>query len=192
MRFAPELPAEKQLAIDHLAMGKVIRVTLRFRERFWENLPPPHSKNSKTLDQLQFLITEDEWFPTWWTTFPEKVPLLTGWAPFRSAELLSGKDEAFVIERAVSSLSSVLKVNKQELKDLLQAGYFHDWQSDPFSRGAYSYVKVGGDCAQKELGSPLEHTLFFAGEASDVTGQHGTVHGAIASGHRAAQQILRS
>jgi monoamine oxidase len=33
--------------------------------------------------------------------------------------------------------------------------------------------------------------LFFAGEATDFTGHHGTVHGALASGTRAAQELLR-
>jgi monoamine oxidase len=32
--------------------------------------------------------------------------------------------------------------------------------------------------------------LFFAGEATDITGHNGTVHGAIASGKRAAKEIL--
>jgi monoamine oxidase len=73
---------------------------------------------------------------------------------------------------------------------LLEAAYFHDWQSDPFSRGAYSYGMAGADGAQKALANPVENTLFFAGEATDVTGHNGTVHGAIASGHRAAKEIL--
>jgi len=32
--------------------------------------------------------------------------------------------------------------------------------------------------------------LFFAGEATDFSGHHGTVHGAIASGARAVKEIL--
>ena len=54
---------------------------------------------------------------------------------------------------------------------------------------AYSYAKVGADGAQEELGRPLENTLFFAGEATDVSGHNGTVHGAIASGQRAATTL---
>jgi monoamine oxidase len=73
---------------------------------------------------------------------------------------------------------------------LLGAAYFHDWQNDPFSRGAYSYGAVGSDGAQEALGRPIESTLFFAGEATDTTGNNGTVHGAIASGRRAAKEIL--
>jgi len=72
----------------------------------------------------------------------------------------------------------------------LEAEYFHDWHSDPFSRGAYSYGKVGADGAQEAIASPIENTLFFAGEATDTSGHNGTVHGAIASGVRAAREIM--
>jgi len=66
-----------------------------------------------------------------------------------------------------------------------------DRQTDPFSRGAYSYAKVGADGAQASVAAPVENTLFFAGEASDTSGNNGTVHGAIASGYRAAEEITK-
>jgi monoamine oxidase len=50
-------------------------------------------------------------------------------------------------------------------------------------------VKVGGTGAREQLAEPLEETLFFAGEATDVE-QSGTVGGALASGSRAAREIL--
>jgi hypothetical protein len=50
-------------------------------------------------------------------------------------------------------------------------------------------VRMGGDGAQRELSAPLAGTLFFAGEACDE-GHFGTVHGAIASGKRAARELL--
>jgi monoamine oxidase len=64
----------------------------------------------------------------------------------------------------------------------------HDWQHDPFSGAAYTYVGVGGLSASKSLAKPIEKTLFFAGEAADFN-QMGTVAGAIRSGIRAANQI---
>jgi monoamine oxidase len=51
---------------------------------------------------------------------------------------------------------------------------------------------VGGSDAAKTLARPEGKTLFFAGEATDAGGRNGTVHGAIASGRRAAQQVLRA
>ena len=72
----------------------------------------------------------------------------------------------------------------------LRGGFSHDWQNDPFARGAYSYAAVGGSEAGATLAAPVEATVFFAGEATEVDGQNGTVHGAIASGQRAARQLL--
>ena len=189
--FIPELPPAKLQALDQLAMGKVIRLSLRFRKRFWENLHPSHKKKSKTLSRMQFLLSHEDWFPTWWTALPEKWPIITGWAPFHCGERLSGKNEAFVVDKGLQTLGKLLKIDQRELESLLEASYTHDWQTDPFSRGAYSYVKVGGDSAQRLLAAPLNNNLFFAGEATDFSGHHGTVHGAIASGKRAAAEILK-
>jgi predicted flavoprotein YhiN len=40
------------------------------------------------------------------------------------------------------------------------------------------------------MAEPVADTLFFAGEHTDVTGHWGTVHAAMRSGLRAAEQIL--
>jgi len=189
VKFVPELSC-KQSALDKLVMGKVIRVTLCFRERFWDDLHAGES--GKTLSNASFLFSSADWFPTWWTTMPEKLPVITGWAPFHCAERLSGKSADFVLARATETLATILKVDLKEINRLLASAHFHDWEADSFSRGAYSYVKVGGDSAQKDLAAPIEGTLFFAGEATDFTGHHGTVHGAIRSGNRAAEEILKS
>jgi monoamine oxidase len=190
LRFYPTLPEFKQQALKQLAMGKVIRVVLRFRTRFWNDLRPPDSSTS--LSSLRFLFSREKWFPTWWTTLPEKLPLLVAWAPFGDAERLSGQTEAFVTDKALQTLARLLGTDSQALQNLLEKTYWHDWEQDPFSRGAYSYVKAGGDNAQHDLGLPLENTLFFAGEATDLNGHNGTVHGALASATRVVEEIRSS
>lgn len=191
IRFTPKLPEKKQNAICNIAMGKVIRVTLRFRERFWEELPKGRKKGSKNMAGLSFLLSHDKWFPTWWTVSRD-LPLLVGWAPFRCAERLSGQSQSFVTEHAIQALHRLTGMTARELEGMLEHVYCHDWQSDPFSRGAYSYGKVGGDGAERALARPVENTLFFAGEATDTTGNNGTVHAAMASGNRAAREIMES
>jgi monoamine oxidase len=186
--FSPPLPQEKISAMAKLELGKVIRVVLRFRERFWDTLAPDQSQ--RTLSDMSFLFADDKFFPTWWTTMPVKEPQITGWAPFEFAEQLSGKSKSFVTDQTLKSLARTLSRDPNDLEQLLDDAYLHDWQNDPFARGAYSYAKVGADGAQEALGRPVDGTLFFAGEATDVTGHNGTVHGAIASGHRAAKEIL--
>ena len=63
-------------------------------------------------------------------------------------------------------------------------------EHDPYSRGAYSYLKAGAAQAQAQLAQPLAGRLFFAGEATDTENESGTVTGALHSGIRAAAQIL--
>jgi len=189
IHFAPDLPPDKQRALAQIAMGKVIRVTLRFRERFWDTLRPP-AGGGKSLADLSFLLSQHDVFPTWWTTMPEKLPIITGWAPFRDADTLSGMGEPYIADRAIEVLSEVLDVHRDYVDVLVAAAFTHDWQVDPFARGAYSYVKVGGMNAPQVLGAPVENTLFFAGEATDVSGNTGTVHGAIASAKRAVEELM--
>lgn len=189
IQFTPRLPKEKATALDKLEMGKVIRLILKFKHRFWELISP--GNDQKTLAKMSFLFLQNEWFPTWWTAMPDRTPIITGWAPFDCAERLSGKSHAFVVNQGLETLAGALRVSAGELERCLESAHFHDWQNDSFSRGAYSYGKVGADGAQEELARPVENTIFFAGEATDTSGHNGTVHGAIASGYRAAEEVLR-
>ena len=94
-----------------------------------------------------------------------------------------------MIERALDALAAILRVPRRRIRSMLDAIHMHDWQGDPFSRGAYSYAGVGGSMAHRELARPMAGTLFFAGEAT--SGQTATVAGAIGSGRRAAREALR-
>ena len=65
-----------------------------------------------------------------------------------------------------------------------------DWLGDWFSRGSTSYLPVGeSPRLREELASPWRDRLFFAGEATS-TDAPSTVHGALASGERAAAELL--
>jgi monoamine oxidase len=66
----------------------------------------------------------------------------------------------------------------------------HNWSRDHFSRGAYSFPSAGHDEGPAKLAEPLRDTLFFAGEATASGEEIGTVHGALASGLRAAKEVL--
>jgi monoamine oxidase len=68
----------------------------------------------------------------------------------------------------------------------------HDWRSDAYSLGAYTYIPRGALGAADALSVPVEATLFFAGEHSDTSSNWGTVHGALRSGYRAAAQLLET
>ena len=190
LRFTPPL-TEHQRAADKLAMGHVVKVVLRFREPLWEDLTVRgEDDRPASLKDLTFLHAPSETLPTWWTQFPVSAPILAGWAGGTRAEkLLNASDDA-LLDHSLQSLTHLFATTKGFLEGLLEDFYTHNWQKDPFAAGAYSYIPVGGVDAQAQLVRPLDDTLFFAGEATNTEGHHGTVHGAIASGFRAAREIL--
>jgi monoamine oxidase len=179
IEFVPELP-QKQNALERLAEGSVVRVTLRLGERVWE----------RRFDALTFLQTSDDDFPVWWTMYPVRVPVMTGWRGGPVARRLSQLTPAEIEARAVAALARQLGIPRQRLRRMVEAAWTHDWEHDPFARGAYSYQLVGGADAPAALARPVRRTLFLAGEATGTEGT-GTVDGAIATGRRAAKQVLR-
>jgi monoamine oxidase len=120
-----------------------------------------------------------------------RAPILTAWAGGPAAEGLLLREESIVVAQALNTLARLLGLKRERLEGLLETWHMHDWQADPLARGAYSYVPVGGLDASRALAAPVDDTLFFAGEATDTDGRNGTVHGAIASGWRAAAEIIR-
>src|ERR1043165_93196 len=191
IRFTPSLDAKVQAA-RKLSLGHVVKVVLRFQEPFWENLTIPGEREAEELKKLTFVHAPAEVLPTWWTQFPLKTPLITGWAGGTRADSLSLESEDSLLDHSLESLSHIFSMSKQFLKQSLEQFYAHNWHKDPFTAGAYSYIPIGGLDAQSELARSLEDTLFFSGEATNDKGHHATVHGAIATGLRAAREILRA
>jgi len=182
IQFAPALPGKEQ-AIQALEMGAVARVSLCIGNDVWA------SQDRLTTDGFLF---GDPPFPVWWLSSPAPFPVVTGWAAGPNARALAGLSEAQRVRAALDALSKLLEIDPVRMQQGLRGGFSHDWQADPFSRGAYSYAAVGGSRAGEELGAPLDATLFFAGEATQSDGQNATVHGAIVSARRVAGEILRS
>jgi monoamine oxidase len=172
-------------AASQLRMGHVTRFTLLFREPFWTGLP-----RSSPMDDLSFLFSFDDAPPVWWTTHPQPTALLTGWVGGPRSEALAGFTSDELADRACSTLARIFALEVTQVRQLLLECHAHDWRNDPFSLGAYSYVATGGIEASLHLSRPVANTLFFAGEHTDTTGAWGTVHAAMRSGLRAAQQIL--
>ena len=177
MRFDPSL-AEKERAVAKLESGHVVKMIFRFRERFWDT-------------SANFVHANNRLMPTWWTAAPMRAPILTGWAGGHAADALLAEKESSRIDRALDAMATAFGQKRKKIDDLLIEMYTHDWQSDPFSRCAYSYALVGGSGAHRTLARPIDDTLFFAGEATS-SDETGTVSGAISSGRRAAREVMRT
>ena len=155
IRFQPDPPKLRE-RLDLLAMGPVVRLVFGFRELPWQR--------RSDLDRLRFLQTADETFSVWWTAYPLRVPVLVAWSGGPPAAAISRRKPAAIESAALRALAEHSGLSRQRITSRLLGVWSHDWNADPFSRGAYSYARVGGSEAAKALSRPVAKTLFFAGE----------------------------
>jgi monoamine oxidase len=185
VHFDPAISV-KELALSKIEMGQVQRIVITFKERFWEKI----SIGGRSLENLAFITSDQPSFRTWWTLNPRRLPVLVGWSS--GAAYIENVGEQELLNIALKQLASIFQVEETFIREQMQASLFHDWKRDRLFQGAYSYCKTGGVDAPRILAEPLSDTLYFAGEATNWRGHIGTVHGAIESGERAANEFLRT
>jgi monoamine oxidase len=178
IEFDPGLGPAKAGALNCLASGTVVKVVLQLRESLWAG-------------DLSFMHSSDRDFDVWWTSYPTRAPVIVGWRGGPGAQELLKRPLEEIAARSIASLARHLHTTPQRVRGLVEGIWLHDWQNDPFARGAYSYQVVGGEDATDTLSRSLKGTLFFAGEATGTGGSTGTVDGAIGTGRRAAKQVIR-
>jgi monoamine oxidase len=183
IRFTPEIP-EYQKAASNFGFGAIIKFIFEFRERYWEQSAP------RKYERMKFIFS-DAAIPTWWSQLPDTRPVLTGWIGGPGVHEL-GKDPRALFEKAILSLAYIFNDSTGNIKNQIRAHHIENWLTDRYSRGAYSYPKIGSDHAKKLLNTPINNMLFFAGEALNQGPATGTVEAAFASGKEAAEKILKS
>jgi len=189
LQFDPELPEKRQLWAQ-LEVGAVSRVVLRFDHSFWTEPFVPDALRAQDGSSFGYIHAPGAPVPVWWSAAPE--PILIGWGGGPAAQALAGKSQAEVVEIVVRTLASIFGCSSSALSSALVEGYWHDWTTDPFARGGYSFSLAGQEDAPARLARSVEATLFFAGEATAEPAQLGTVGAALASGERVVAEVLRA
>jgi monoamine oxidase len=179
LQFQPQL-VEHRGVLDQLAMGQVVKLVMCLREPVWGRYAP-HT--------VEFVHRDELVFPTFWLRSRGRAHQVTAWAGGPHAISIMGWSKADLVEQALVAVAESLRMPASELIEALMHVHFHDYAHDPFARGAYSYTRVGGMHAADTLARPLGNRLYFAGEATDPD-YEGTVAGALASGVRAANQLI--
>jgi monoamine oxidase len=179
IEITPPLPSKKQAA-SLLPLGAVQKVVMELSEPLWDS-------NGAG---LAFLHAPEKTFGAHWMWAVHERPILSCWSGGPRAMRLNRLSREDIVLRAQLDLSEILGISLTALKEKVMRAHFHDWVDDPFARGAYSYVKLGGSNARQNWAEPVQGTLFFAGEATCNDGSSGTGHGALRSGLRAAREVI--
>jgi monoamine oxidase len=189
LRFMPPL-TQKEAVWRSVESGHAIRVVLRLKDSAWQSDVLPRELRARSGRDFGFLHSIGGAFPVWWSEAP--APILVGWTGGPAARKMAETSEEKIFGLAVRSLAGLLACREEALTDLVVDWRTHNWTADPFTRGAYSFSVAGKEDAGRRLAEPVDQTLFFAGEATADPLELGTVHGAVASGERAAREILNA
>jgi len=175
--FTPQLPTDKTRAIQHIGAAKVNKLILKFNKPFWK----------KKMSMLYTALDSQIWWrPGWGHEHEDEAHILTALIGGASGERYSQMSEADAIQAGLADLQQLFGA---VVKKFFDSGCFINWGADPYSRMGYSYNAVGGTGLRKILAAPVDNKLFFAGEATNTI-RPATVHGAIESGYRAADELI--
>ena len=186
--FSPPLPSWKCAAVERLGFGPIEKVVLLFERRFWGEtadffgcLPPPQA------EPAELPLRRGEFFLFWNLERSHGLPALicisSGAFADRAWRSHSYKG---VVNKALAVLRRTFG---PQVNALFRRSVVSDWGRNPYARGSYSYIAVGGSGRDyDELAWPVGSRVFFAGE--HTTGQHpATATGAFISGMREAHRI---
>jgi monoamine oxidase len=178
IRFMPALPEAKQAAMAELGMGVLNKAYLRFPKAFWPKTP-----------ELFHYISDPpgQWAEWLNVSHYSGRPILLGF----NAGTFGREIEAWSDREQVASALDVLRKLFGNAIPEPTGWQLTRWGSDPYSFGAYSYMRPGSGASSYEgLAAPVDNRLFFAGEATSAA-YSATTHGAYLSGLRCADAIRR-
>jgi len=194
VEFSPPLPEFKQKSIDRLGMGTENRVAMVFENAFWpvmNHFLRPVEGNY-TFANLHAMLQNN---------------VLCAWVRPNAIDTVEGMTDAEVM----ADVESVLRNMFPDTYEAPLTFHVTRWKSDPYSRGAYSFVKTGAtqsdylhmsypvtgkksvdDIKGAKCGKGYHPStrLYFAGEATNREDSY-TVHGAYMSGRREGHRIIR-
>ena len=216
--FLPPLPADKQDAMQCVAMYTATKIILTFSERVWpaglhgiimagtlvpevwfkEDNPKNHVvKGSKEEASQEF-------------TDSRTIYIAVGFLSARYAEQAAGIGRKMLIQKFLEQLDVVFSHMKPEhlAAEPLRAprnatplvpssrflrGLVYDWaENHPYVGGAYSSPKAGKPIDYPDvLARPINDQLFFAGEATN-TDAGACTHSALETGLRVAEEVAAS
>lgn len=174
INFTPPLPESRLLAFGAIGMEGCVKFFLKFHKRFYDAMLLGGAICASYYDAG--------------LGKPGQDAVLMGLAMGQQAEKL----------RMTGSMQAMTQAVLDELDSLYDgqasaqfvSAYFHDWGSEAFIQGAYSYSTVGMGAARALAAEDINGKVYFAGEAMNLNGHHQTVHGAMETAWQCLVKIL--
>jgi monoamine oxidase len=173
----PPLPDRKGAALAAIRTGPVVKVLLRFDERFWPA-------------RMAELVCGRGPVTLYWPApvRPDGSAVLVGYATGPRARALSDAGAGRVADVVRDDLDRLFP--RVRPGRLVRDVRFVDWSADPLARGGFTFLPPRAGDARAGLAEPDTGALVWAGSATVSRPIADTVEAAYLSGLRAADQVL--
>ena len=183
VRFIPRLPQWKQKAVNMFRMNHLLRLFLKYKERFWEDVTFIDRLDKvkgryaafQPLDHYRYNISHSHHIIVW---------------------TVIGEQADFIAKQPISEIKSDIKTVFQEMypdttipepEDVLVT----DWKNDPLYFGSFPNKAVGATNHTYDLLTAPVGRLFFSGDGMDKV-YSGQLHGAYYTGVNAGLAIAKA
>ena len=173
-------------AAKTIGNGGAIKFLFEFDKAFWLDAKFLDERN---ISSPSYIFT-DTIIPTWWTQYPSRKPLLTGWIAGPASHKMTKYSEKKLKKIAIECLSFVFLMPVEQLENRLKASKIVNWINEPYILGGYSYPTLDTEKAGEILRQPVENSFYFAGEYA-AKDSLSTVDAALQSGKEVAEEILK-
>lgn len=207
--FIPEVPPYKANSIEHISLGTVNKILLKFPVKWWGDDTKGFSllwteEDSKNLvNDVPVFGPTDEHGRSWledvfgFYIIDSHPRVLLGWV----VGTMAAEVEQLTDEDVMMGCMTILRKfvgNKYDIPEpdgVLRS----QWNSNPHFCGSYVYTSIdqeNNNASANDLAKPLiskrsnKPTVLFAGEATS-SNQYSTVNGAIETGYREAQRLIQ-
>jgi monoamine oxidase len=167
----------KETAIRELGMGANAKLNVQFRDRHWENL----GSNGETYSDRGYQAT--------WDVTRAQAGAAGILVDYTGGETALRQNRG-PVGRTASNFLDLIEPALPGLKAKWNGAATLDyWPGNPFTRGSYSFWKVGQYTKFAGIEGEVEGRCHFAGEHTSIDFQ-GYLNGAVESGERAAAEIV--
>jgi monoamine oxidase len=189
--FTPSLPSGTTSAMSKFGMDAAVRLILDFKSNFW-GLDSSFIWGGTTMPQyFNSGLNRSKYFRTMsLTVYGQKAQELSALSDYDKTLAVLAELDAIYNGDGTKYIRRDLNNNNNDSNIL---SLVKDWTTDEFTKGGFSYPLVGATLQdRKNLAAPVSKKLYFAGEATDFSGDAGFVSGALNSAVRVSTEIVDS
>lgn len=179
--FTPALPFAKTAALSRIGMDSAIKIFMKFNRNFW--------------GEDTHYIYGGDLVPTYVSVGAgrsERNRVLSAEIYGTDTEMFNGMSNALIASEIVKELDQLFNGGATQ-NNALTEFIVMNWGAEEYIQGGYSYQMAGGtNIDRMTLAESVDNKLYFAGEATNINGDFGTLQGALQSAEKATSEIIEN